>query len=234
MSIEYGFFESVDDDRLYYSDSFNKYFKGMYRGESTSYSIEGSGVFRDVGSGLTVTSGPNPLEVVVTSGKAMVNYHWFEMIDEAKTFVLSKNTGFNDRVDMLVLRYNGNNEDYYDSNRSPDITEARSVGFAILTGGSNGKAPSPYIDALGANNDIVELPLALILALIIANKSKINVALRTLFFIPYVVSEVIEYGGDKADIVVGGLWSVALGEQIYFFLDHRLRNGVQPRLRKTF
>lgn len=38
---------------------------------------------------------------------------------------------------------------------------------------------------------LIELPIALILALILSNKSKINVALRTVFFIPYVVSEVI-------------------------------------------
>ncbi len=38
---------------------------------------------------------------------------------------------------------------------------------------------------------VIELPVALILALIISSKSRVNVALRTLFFIPYVVSEVI-------------------------------------------
>lgn len=38
---------------------------------------------------------------------------------------------------------------------------------------------------------VIELPIALILALIISTKSKTNIALRTIFFIPYVVSEVI-------------------------------------------
>lgn len=38
---------------------------------------------------------------------------------------------------------------------------------------------------------IIELPIALVIALNISNKSKTNVALRTIFFIPYVVSEVI-------------------------------------------
>ncbi|MBP5569089.1 MAG: sugar ABC transporter permease [Treponema sp.] len=38
---------------------------------------------------------------------------------------------------------------------------------------------------------IIELPVALILALIISVKNKANIALRTIFFIPYVVSEVI-------------------------------------------
>jgi len=38
---------------------------------------------------------------------------------------------------------------------------------------------------------IIELPIALCLALAISSKTKLNVALRTLFFIPYVVSEVI-------------------------------------------
>ncbi|MBQ4497289.1 MAG: sugar ABC transporter permease [Spirochaetaceae bacterium] len=38
---------------------------------------------------------------------------------------------------------------------------------------------------------LIELPIALILALIISTKSKSNIALRTVFFIPYVVSEVI-------------------------------------------
>ena len=38
---------------------------------------------------------------------------------------------------------------------------------------------------------LLELPIALILALIISAKTKANIALRTVFFIPYVVSEVI-------------------------------------------
>lgn len=38
---------------------------------------------------------------------------------------------------------------------------------------------------------VIELPIALMLALIISEKSKANVALRTVFFVPYVVSEVI-------------------------------------------
>lgn len=38
---------------------------------------------------------------------------------------------------------------------------------------------------------LIELPIALALALILTTKTKINVALRTVFFIPYVVSEVI-------------------------------------------
>ena len=37
----------------------------------------------------------------------------------------------------------------------------------------------------------IELPIALILALIISTKTKANIALRTVFFIPYVVSEII-------------------------------------------
>ena len=38
---------------------------------------------------------------------------------------------------------------------------------------------------------LIELPIALVLALIISTKSETNIALRTVFFIPYVVSEVI-------------------------------------------
>ncbi len=38
---------------------------------------------------------------------------------------------------------------------------------------------------------LIELPIALVLALIISSKSRANIALRTVFFIPYVVSEVI-------------------------------------------
>ena len=38
---------------------------------------------------------------------------------------------------------------------------------------------------------IIELPIALIIALNIASKTKTNVALRTIYFIPYVVSEVV-------------------------------------------
>jgi raffinose/stachyose/melibiose transport system permease protein len=38
---------------------------------------------------------------------------------------------------------------------------------------------------------VIELPIALIIALNISSKTRLNVSLRTIFFIPYVVSEVI-------------------------------------------
>lgn len=173
MSVEFGFFESVDDDRLYYSDSFNKYFKGMYEGYAPNSKYQnnvGSGVFRNVGDGLMVIPGSNPNEVVVTSGKAIVDYRWFEMIDEVQTLSLSGNPMPYPRYDCIVLRCNSTNSLYQNLSRSPTSTPARSINIAVVEGKAGNYAwsniPIPPLDQYesgGIDDGIYEMPLALIL-----------------------------------------------------------------------
>lgn len=174
MSVEFGFFESVEDDRLYYSDSFNKYFKGMYEGHAQSKGVykdsPSSGIFRNIGDGLRVIPGSNPNEVVVTSGKAIVDYHWFEMIDEVQTLSLNANPMPYPRYDCIVLRCNSTNSLYQNLSRSPTSTPARSINIAIVEG-KTGSATSVYppLPALdqyesgGSDDGIYELPIALVL-----------------------------------------------------------------------
>lgn len=167
MAINYGFFESVDGDRTYYSDSFNKYFKGMFAGKTATDSYEGSGVFRSIGDGLLVAPGTEPYKVIVQSGKAMVNYHWYEQDGETVQLTLTQNTSPYSRKDLIVLRCNSNLSDYVDS--YGNTTPARSIGLAVLTGtaSKNPVAPSPnrsYTEGSDIEGDdgIYEIPLAVI------------------------------------------------------------------------
>lgn len=165
MSIEFGFFESVEDDRLYYSDSFNKYFEGMYTGYSSTkaYNNKSSGIFSDVGDALTVVPGANNMEVVVKSGKAIVDYHWFEMADETYPIVLDSNPQPYGRYDMIVLRCNTTNAAYTNTKRSPTTTPARSINIAVVKGTVDASPKYPTLDtyeAVGKDNGIYEMPLA--------------------------------------------------------------------------
>lgn len=163
---EYGFFESVNGDRLYYSENFNKYFKGFFQGISSDGKFTGSGVFRNVGDGLTIVKGSNALEIIVQSGKAIVDYHWYDQSNETIPLILENNLNSNyGRYDLIVLRCNSGLTDY--SATGKGRTDARSVGLAILRGtpDKSPKPPTPNRNVeegydTDGNDNIYELPLA--------------------------------------------------------------------------
>lgn len=162
---EFGFFESVDGDRLYYSDSFNKYFKGFFQGLNSDGVHTGSGVFRNIGNGLTVVSGTQPLEIVVNTGKALVDYHWYEQEDSERMTIENNLTSSYGRYDLVVLRCNSGLTNYAENRRGS--TDARTVGLAILTGIPDRNPKPPTINTnseeggdQNGNDNIYELPLA--------------------------------------------------------------------------
>lgn len=101
MAITYGFFNSVNDDRLYNAETFNTYFTGL---------ISQNGVFENVGDKLAVSAGSQGLTVIVGEGKAIVNSHWVNLsADETLTLATAHNLF--KRYDMISLRWNATTRD---------------------------------------------------------------------------------------------------------------------------
>lgn len=96
--ITYGFFNSVDGDRTYNADTFNKYFEGL---------ISPNGVFENVRGGFIVSAGPG-LSVNVASGKAIVNSRWVDN-DTTENIVLDTAHSVLSRYDMISLYWNETN-----------------------------------------------------------------------------------------------------------------------------
>lgn len=161
MSVKFGFFDSVEtngvQDRVYSSVDFNEYFKGFmgyYYGANNTNPQYGCGRFANVGQQLKVypISG---LTVGIGSGKALVDYHWYEQ-DAAETITFSPNTNptYN-RRDRLVLRSN--------ANLVPKSgTPARTVELAIIEGipGQNAPLPALNIHESTTQDGVYELLLA--------------------------------------------------------------------------
>lgn len=100
MAISYGFFNSVEDDRLYNAETFNTYFEGL---------ISKNGVFKNVNYDLVVNAGTG-LTVTVGSGKALVNTHWVRL-SAPETLSLDAAHNLFGRYDAVVLRWNNNTRD---------------------------------------------------------------------------------------------------------------------------
>lgn len=98
--ISYGFFNSLNDDRLYNAETFNTYFEGL---------ISSNGVFKNVGNALNVVPGSG-LQVLVGSGKAIVNQHWVKL-SASETLVISTAHNLFARYDAVSLRWNANTRD---------------------------------------------------------------------------------------------------------------------------
>ena len=98
--ITYGFFNSLNDDRLYNADTFNTYFEGL---------ISDSGVYANVGDKLVVNPGEG-LEVLVGSGKAHVNRHWVRL-SASETLTVTTAHNLFARYDAVTLRWNANTRD---------------------------------------------------------------------------------------------------------------------------
>lgn len=96
MAISYGFFNSVNDDRLYNAETFNTYFEGL---------VSKNGVYENVESKLAVTAGTSGLTVKVGAGKAVVNNHWVKLT-AAETLTLDTANNLFDRYDKISLRWN--------------------------------------------------------------------------------------------------------------------------------
>ena len=119
MAISYGFFNSVNDDRLYNAETFNTYFEGL---------ISQNGVYENVDGGLSVAPGTG-LHVTVADGKAIVKNHWVRLT-ATETLEIATAHNLFARFDMVTLRWNNS---------------TREITLEVVTGtpSSNPQRPTP-------------------------------------------------------------------------------------------
>lgn len=91
MAIKYGFFNSVDGDRLYNAEDLGRYLQG----------IVSSGVYADSSDSLQVLANGD-LTVTVQPGRAMLDCHYLEN-DEPLALTLAAGATM-DRIDAIVMR----------------------------------------------------------------------------------------------------------------------------------
>ena len=92
MAVTYGFFNSVNGDRLYNADDMSEYFDGLIS----------DGVFENVGNGLQVV--PNTgMTVNVKSGRAIINCKWLNS-DAALTLDITQSHPTLNRYTAVIVR----------------------------------------------------------------------------------------------------------------------------------
>lgn len=130
--IEFGFFNAVDNDRLYNADSFNEFFNGI---------LSDTGVYKKSGNALKVTPGASGLSVKVQTGKARVKQH-FVNVKSDETIALATSDIALNRYDAIVFRL-----DY----------SARTITLEVITGTS---ATTPKKPDIRRNENTFDLCLA--------------------------------------------------------------------------
>lgn len=100
MALEYGFFNSVNGDRLYAADDFNKFFEGL---------ISPTGIFANVGDMFQVTPNSNMM-LNIGSGKGMINLCWCRSVSTENVTLAASHVTLN-RYDAIVLRLDVTNRD---------------------------------------------------------------------------------------------------------------------------
>lgn len=93
MAVNYGFFNSLNGDRLYNADDVNTFLEGL---------ISSSGIFANVDNMLQVTPGTG-MAVNIGTGKAMINNHWCR-INAIESVTLAAAHAVLNRYDAIVLR----------------------------------------------------------------------------------------------------------------------------------
>lgn len=156
MAWEYGFFNSVNGDRLYNADAFNKIFDGLI----------GDGVYASVGNKLAVQ--PNSGMVIqIGSGRAWFNKHWVNNTSEllltldASDVVLNRYGAIVVRVDEsdsvrsaeVVIKYS----DFATTPVKPQMTRTELVkeyclAYVYIRAGATAITASDITDTRGDNN----------------------------------------------------------------------------------
>ena len=132
MAVECGFFNSIDDDRLYNADDMSNYFEGLVS----------DGVYESVGDALVVRASSG-MGVTVGTGRALVKMRWLKNTEVLPLTISAADVQY-DRHDLIVLRC--------------DLTEnVRAVSIEIKEG-----TPSahPVPQALENSETVKELALA--------------------------------------------------------------------------
>ena len=97
MAITYGFFNSLNSDRVYNADQMSEYFKGLVS----------DGVYENVGGALQVLAGSGMM-VNVQAGRALIDCKWFEN-DAVANVTLTASHPTLDRWTAVVIRLDRTN-----------------------------------------------------------------------------------------------------------------------------
>lgn len=100
MAVTYGFFNSINDDRLYNAEQITMHFKGL---------ISEKGVFENVDGALQVIAGTG-LTVNIQKGRALIDYHWVNL-DAVETVTLNTPHATLNRYTAIVLELNATNRE---------------------------------------------------------------------------------------------------------------------------
>ena len=94
MAVTYGFYNSVNHDRVYDAEQMSSMFDGLIL----------DGVFKNVGNELTVRSG-TAMTVIVESGRAWFDHTW-TFNDSALVLDISPSSSSYNRIDSVILEVN--------------------------------------------------------------------------------------------------------------------------------
>lgn len=95
--IKYGFFNSVDGDRLYNADDMSNYFDGLIS----------NGIYKNIGGAFQVIPGEG-MTVRVLDGRAIINCKWVTN-DSFENITLDAADANYNRIDAIVLRLDETN-----------------------------------------------------------------------------------------------------------------------------
>ena len=129
--ITYGFFNSVNKDRMYNADSFNDFFDGI---------ISETGVYKKSGMRLDVIPGTG-MTVQVQTGRARIKGHWVAVESNEALELAGSDIALN-RYDAIVLRY--------------DASE-RNITLQVITGSG---ASTPVKPSIVRNENTYDICLA--------------------------------------------------------------------------
>lgn len=103
FNVNCGFFNSINDDRVYYAEDMNKPYKRVIA----------NGVFATPAgtpsTDLQVTSADDGMEIIVAAGDGLFGWKWFENPSDLSIQV-SANPTANPRVDSIIVQVNNENE----------------------------------------------------------------------------------------------------------------------------
>ncbi len=144
MSVEYGFFNSLNGDRKYNAEKLSAFFEGLIS----------NGVFETVGNKLLVTAGEG-MSINIDTGRAFINSHYIKNTAVLNLKLPAADVQF-DKIVRIVIRCDTS-------------TAVRAVFFEIKEGAP---AISPVAPGLTRNETVFEMALADVL--IPANSESVN------------------------------------------------------------
>lgn len=94
MTVKYGFYDSINGDRMYNANDINTFFEGVFS----------DGVFEFVGGALQVVNDPGQMSVLVKDGRAWFNNTWLRNTSTI-TLPIQPSSFIFDRKDLVILEF---------------------------------------------------------------------------------------------------------------------------------